>query len=72
MLYLTVKWKCLKERHQALGLTTTVFMKQAEYLKRVAQRDVDFFNAYTEEADRLEALEDAGELRASQVKKKIR
>lgn len=54
-----------------LGSNYNGFMKQAEYLKRVAQRDVDFFNAYTEEADRLEALEDAGELRASQVKRKL-
>mgnify|MGYP003631363789 FL=1 len=54
-----------------LGSNYNGFMKQAEYLKRVAQRDVDFFNAYTDEADRLEALEDAGELRPSQVKRKL-
>ena len=54
-----------------LGSNYNGFMKQAEYLKRVAQRDVDFFNAYTAEADRLEALEDAGELRASQVKRQL-
>jgi len=54
-----------------LGSNYNGFMKQAEYLKRVAQRDVDFFNAYTAEADRLEALEDAGELRPSQVKRQL-
>ena len=54
-----------------LGSNYNGFMKQAEYLKRVAQRDVDFFNAYTAEADRLEGLEDAGELRPSQVKRQL-
>jgi len=54
-----------------LGSNYNGFMKQAEYLKRVAQRDIDFFNAYTAEADRLEALEDLGELKPSQVKRQL-
>jgi hypothetical protein len=54
-----------------LGSNYNGFMKQAEYLKRVAQRDVDFFGAYTAEADRLEGLEDAGELKPSQVKRQL-
>ena len=54
-----------------LGSNYNGFKKQAEYLKRVAQRDIDFFGAYTAEADRLEGLEDAGELRPSQVKRQL-
>ena len=54
-----------------LGSNYNGFMKQANYLKRIAQRDVDFFNAYVDEADRLEGLEIAGELTASQVKRKL-
>ena len=54
-----------------LGSNYNGFMKQANYLKRIAQRDVDFFNAYVDEADRLEGLEIAGEMTASQVKRKL-
>jgi co-chaperonin GroES (HSP10) len=54
-----------------LGSNYNGFMKQASYLKRIAQRDVDFFNAYVDEADRLEGLEIAGEMTASQVKRKL-
>ena len=54
-----------------LGSTHNGFMKQAEYLERIAQRDVDFANAYIAEADRLEALIDAGEITNSQFKRKL-
>jgi len=54
-----------------LGSNYNGFKKQSAYLERVAQRDIDFFGAYTAEADRLEGLEDAGELRPSQVKRQL-
>ena len=40
---------------------------QTEYLRRIAQRDVDFFNAYTQKAKELEAKELKGEMTASEV-----
>ena len=46
-------------------------MKQAEYLRRIAARDVNFNLEYVAEADRLEDLEDKGQLRPSQVKRKL-
>jgi len=54
-----------------LGSNYNGFMKQSEYLKRIAERDVSFFNAYVTEADRLEGLEASGELTASQVKRQL-
>ena len=54
-----------------LGSNYNGFIKQVEYLKRVAQRDVDFFNAYTVEADKLEAQELKGEITASQVRREL-
>ena len=54
-----------------LGSNYNGFMKQANYLKRIAQRDVDFFNDYVDEAEKLEALEEKGQLTASQVKRKL-
>ena len=54
-----------------LGSNYNGFLKQANYLKRIAQRDVDFGNAYVIEADRLEGLEADGQLSASQVKRKL-
>jgi len=54
-----------------LGSNYNGFMKQAEYLRRISQRDIDFGNAYTLEAEKLEDLEDKGELSASQVKRKL-
>jgi len=54
-----------------LGSNYNGFIKQVEYLKRVAQRDVDFFNAYTVEADKLEAQELKGEITASQVRRQL-
>ena len=50
-----------------LGSTYEGFIKQAEYLRRIAQRDVDFFNAYTQKAKELEAKELKGEMTASEV-----
>tara|TARA_R100001369_G_scaffold51405_1_gene78238 strand:- start:449 stop:1933 length:1485 start_codon:yes stop_codon:yes gene_type:complete len=54
-----------------LGSNYNGFMKQANYLKKIAERDVNFFNAYVDEADRLEGLEIDGEMTASQVKRKL-
>ena len=54
-----------------LGSNYNGFMKQANYLKRIAERDVNFFNAYVDEADKLERLEIDGEMTASQVKRKL-
>jgi len=54
-----------------LGSNYNGFMKQAEYLRRIAARDVNFNLEYVAEADRLEDLEDKGQLRPSQVKRKL-
>ena len=54
-----------------LGSNYNGFMKQSEYLFRIAKRDVDFNLEYVAEAERLEDLEDKGELRPSQVKRKL-
>tara|TARA_R100000773_G_C4215900_1_gene114649 strand:- start:403 stop:1848 length:1446 start_codon:yes stop_codon:yes gene_type:complete len=54
-----------------LGSNYNGFLKQVEYLKRIAQRDVDFFNAYTAEASRLEGLELDGQISASQVRRDL-
>ena len=54
-----------------LGSNYNGFLKQVEYLKRVAQRDVDFFNAYTAKADELEAQELKGEITASKVRREL-
>ena len=54
-----------------LGSNYNGFMKQAEYLRRIAARDVNFNLEYVAEAERLEDLEDKGQLRPSQVKRKL-
>tara|TARA_R100001082_G_scaffold91020_1_gene57666 strand:+ start:887 stop:2308 length:1422 start_codon:yes stop_codon:yes gene_type:complete len=54
-----------------LGSNYNGFMKQSNYLKRIAQRDVAFFQAYTEEADRLEDLQADGDLTSTQVRRKL-
>mgnify|MGYP003138724846 FL=1 len=54
-----------------LGSNYNGFLKQVEYLKRIAQRDVDFFIAYTAEASRLEGLELDGQISASQVRRDL-
>ena len=54
-----------------LGSNYNGFLKQVEYLKRIAQRDVDFFKAYTAEASRLEGLELDGKISASQVRRDL-
>ena len=54
-----------------LGSTYNGFMKQAEYLERIALRDVNFGNAYQDEAQRLEALVDKEEITNSQMKRKL-
>ena len=54
-----------------LGSNYVGYLKQVEYLKRVAQRDIDAANAYAAEADRLEELERKGEISASQVTRQL-
>ena len=54
-----------------LGSNYVGYLKQVDYLKRVAQRDIDAANAYATEADRLEKLEQQGELSASQVTRQL-
>lgn len=54
-----------------LGSNFDGFMKQSNFLKRIAKRDVAFYDAYTAEADRLENLEAEGELTPSQVYRKL-
>jgi hypothetical protein len=55
-----------------LGSNYDGFMKQAQYLKRIAMRDKEFGKAYQKEAERLEDLELKGELTPSQVSRKLR
>ena len=54
-----------------LGSNYVGYLKQVEYLKRVAQRDIDAANAYAAEADRLEELARKGELSDSQVTRQL-
>lgn len=54
-----------------LGSNYVGYLKQVEYLKRVAQRDIDVANAYANEADRLEKLAREGELSDSQVTREL-
>ena len=54
-----------------LGSNYPGFMKQSNYLKRIAQRDVAFYKAYTDEADKLEDLQASGELNSTQVRRKL-
>ena len=44
-----------------LGSTYEGFKKQGEYLRRIAQRDIDYYEAYTIEKDKQEDLEDEGQ-----------
>ena len=44
-----------------LGSTYEGFKKQGEYLRRIAQRDIDYNEAFQAEADKQESLEEAGE-----------
>jgi len=54
-----------------LGSNYNGFIKQANYLKRIAQRDVDYARAYADKANELEEQELDGELTASQVKRQL-
>ena len=54
-----------------LGSNYNGFMKQSNYLKRISQRDVAFYKAYTDEADDLEDLQASGELTSTQVRRKL-
>ena len=54
-----------------LGSNYDGFMKQANFLGRIAKRDVAFRDAYIDESDRLEKLEAEGELTPSQVYRKL-
>tara|TARA_R110000796_G_scaffold44152_1_gene107966 strand:- start:2048 stop:3616 length:1569 start_codon:yes stop_codon:yes gene_type:complete len=54
-----------------LGSNYDGFMKQSNFLKRIALRDVAFRDAYINESDRLEELEDRGELKPQQVYRKL-
>ena len=54
-----------------LGSNYPGFMKQSNYLKRISQRDVAFYKAYTDEADDLEDLQASGELTSTQVRRKL-
>jgi|TARA_A100001515_G_scaffold144196_1_gene147517 hypothetical protein len=55
-----------------LGSNYNGYLKQVEYLKRVAKRDVDFYKAYTEKAEDLEKLVDEGELSMTQLNRQLR
>lgn len=48
-----------------LGSTYDGFKKQGAYLQRIAQRDIDYFEAYNIKAAELESQELAGEISAS-------
>ena len=54
-----------------LGSTYNGFIKQAEYLERIADRDVRFGDAYQMKAEELEAQVDAGDMTNSQMKRKL-
>ena len=54
-----------------LGSNYNGFMKQSDYLKRIAQRDVDFYNAYVAKADELEEQAERGEISASKVYREL-
>jgi len=56
------------------GLASTYdgYQKQLAYLERIARRDQEMYQDFQEEAERLEALEDAGELTPSQVNRKLK
>ena len=54
-----------------LGSNYNGFMKQAEYLRRVAKRDKDFADAYAVKADELEDLAAKGEISDSQVTRQL-
>ena len=56
------------------GLASTYdgYQKQLAYLERIAKRKKEMYQDFVDEAERLEALEAAGELTPSQVNRKLR
>ena len=55
-----------------LGSNYNGFLKQANYLKRIGERDVAFSHAYNQKAEELEAQVDRGEVTDSQLTRKLR
>jgi len=54
-----------------LGSNYNGFMKQSDYLKRISQRDIDFYNDYIIKADDLEAQAERGEISDSKVYREL-
>jgi hypothetical protein len=54
-----------------MGSTYEGFKKQGEYLRKIAERDIDFYDAYQKKADELEAQERAGEISATAVYREL-
>ena len=54
-----------------MGSTYEGFKKQGEYLRKIASRDIEFYDAYQKKADELEAQERAGEISAGAVYREL-
>jgi hypothetical protein len=55
-----------------LGSNYNGYLKQVDYLQRVAKRDVDFYEAYIKKAEELEAKVEEGEISETQLNRQLR